>query len=329
MSGARPFFIVPTATVVETAPGEEVRNAAQSSASRHAADPRYTSSLAVASLDALHDYLDTLVDRYEGPGFIEDDPISIPHAFDDPRDQEVIGFYAALLAWGRRDVMLRKLEELCERMEYAPYRFVRTFDPERDAAALEGFVHRTFQPIDALWLTNNLGTVLDRYETVEQFFAAHRPDDSDSSGTSPVAPMLQDVSTTLLTINDGTPQRLRKHLARPEAGSACKRLNMYLRWMVRPGPVDLNLWTCLKPADLMLPVDVHVGRQARALGLLSRKTNDWKAVRRLTTICQQFCASDPARYDFAFFGIGAQDESLDARFTGANRVDRSSLPTPR
>lgn len=282
----------------------------------------------MASLDALRDYLDALVDRYERPAFIDDDPISIPHAFDDPRDQEVIGLYAALLAWGRRDVMLRKLEELCERMEYAPYRFVQSFDPDRDATALDDFVHRTFQPIDALWLTNNLGTALDRYETVEALFEAHRPEGSKGEGGSPVATMLQGVSTTLLTIDEGTPGRLRKHLARPETGSACKRLNMYLRWMVRPGPVDLGLWSCLDPSDLMLPVDVHVGRQARSLGLLRRKSNDWTAVRRLTAVCRQFCPSDPAQYDFAFFGVGAQDESLDARFTGANRVDRSSLPTP-
>jgi len=284
----------------------------------------------VASLDALREYLDTLVDRHERPTFIDDDPISIPHAFDDPRDQEVIGLYAALLAWGRRDVLLRKLEELCERMNHAPSRFVRTFDLDsrRDAEALDGFVHRTFQPVDARWLTANLSAALDRYGTVEGLFAAHIPETA-CSNDSPVAAMLQGVSTTLLTINDETPERLRKHLARPEAGSACKRLNMYLRWMVRPGPVDLGLWTILDPSDLMLPVDVHVGRQARELGLLRRKTNDWTAVRRLTAVCRDFCAEDPARYDFAFFGVGSQDASLDARFTGANRVDRSSLPTPR
>ncbi len=280
----------------------------------------------MASLNALREYLDTLADRHERPAFIDGDPISIPHAFNEPRDQEVIGLYAALLAWGRRDVMLRKLDELCERMGHAPYRFVRTFDPDADAGALDGFVHRTFQPLDAVWLTTNLSAALDQHGTVEGLFEAHLPDHPEAS---PVATMLQGVSTTLLTIHDDTPKRLRKHLARPEAGSACKRLNMYLRWMVRPGPVDLNLWSILDPSALMLPVDVHVGRQARALGLLERKSNDWTAVRRLTTICRHFCASDPARYDFAFFGVGAQDESLDARFTGANRVDGSSLPTPR
>ncbi|PSQ96147.1 MAG: TIGR02757 family protein [Bacteroidetes bacterium SW_9_63_38] len=281
----------------------------------------------MATLSELQSYLDRLAKRYETPAFIDEDPISIPHAFDDPADQEVIGLYAALLAWGRRDVMLRKLKELCERMDYAPHKFVRSFAPDRDAEALNGFVHRTFQPIDAVWLTRNLSTALDRHDSVEALFAAHRP--SDSEDASPVAAMLQGVSTTLLTLHDDTPQRLRKHLARPEAGSACKRLNMYLRWMVRAGPVDLGIWACLDPAELMLPIDVHVGRQARALGLLDRKTNDWKAVRRLTTVCRHFCADDPARYDFAFFGVGAQDESLDTRFTGDNSVDGSSLPTPR
>ena len=281
----------------------------------------------VSSIEALERYLDTLVTRYEQSDFIEGDPIEIPHRFDDPRDQEIIGFYAALLAWGRRDVMLRKLGGLCERMGHAPYEFVRTFDVERDRGALDDFVHRTFQPIDAIWLTKNLRRALNRYGSMESLFAAHRPDTPTSD--SPVKEMLQGVSTTLLTIDDETPDRLRKHLARPEAGSACKRLNMYLRWMVRPGPVDFGLWSCVRPAELMVPVDVHVGRQARALGLLERKSNDWTAVRRLTTICRTFCPSDPVKYDFAFFGVGAQDDSLDTRFTGDTSLDRSSLPTPR
>ncbi len=277
------------------------------------------------SLDALQQYLDTLVDRYETPAFIDDDPISIPHAFDDPRDQEVIGLYAALLAWGRRDVMLRKLQELCERMDHAPFAFVRSFDPADDAGALDGFVHRTFQPIDAVWLTRNLSAVLDRYGSVENLVDAHLP--AAASDEEPVAAGLQGLSTTLLTVHDDTPERLRKHLARPAAGSACKRLNMYLRWMVRDGPVDLGLWSCLDPGDLMLPLDVHAGRQVRALGLLDRKSRDWTAVRRVTAICRHFAPTDPARYDFAFYGVGAQDDSLDSRFTGENSLDGSSLPT--
>jgi uncharacterized protein (TIGR02757 family) len=281
------------------------------------------------SLMALKSYLDTLVDRYEQTAFIDKDPISIPHGFDDPRDQEVIGLYAALLAWGRRETVLNKMAELCERMDYAPFRFVRDFDPERDAAALEGFVHRTFQPEDAFWFTKNLSAALERHGSVEGIFADHLPEATDDAETA-LGPAIQGFSTTIYGIDPATPQRLRKHLARPEASSACKRLVMYLRWMVRPGPVDLGIWTRIAPEQLMLPLDVHSGRQARALGLLGgRKSNDWKAVRRLTTVCRAFDASDPAKYDFAFFGAGAYEESLDARFTGDNKLDRSSLPTPR
>ena len=275
----------------------------------------------VAELKA---YLDGLVDRFEQPAFIADDPISIPHGFDDPRDQEVIGLYAALLAWGRRKTVLNKMEELCERMDYAPFRFVRDFDPARDAVALEGFKHRTFQPVDAFWFTRNLSTALARHGTVEHLFADHLPDDAADVGAA-----IQGFSTTILSIDSKTPERLRKHLARPEAGSACKRLNMYLRWMVRPGPVDLGIWTRITPNQLLLPLDVHAGRQARDLGFVERKSNDWKAVQHLTAACRRLAPNDPARYDFAFFGPGAHDVSLDARFTGDNSVDLSSSPTPR
>ncbi|NBB75277.1 MAG: TIGR02757 family protein [Bacteroidetes bacterium] len=269
-------------------------------------------------------YLDGLVDRFERRTFIADDPISIPHGFDDPRDQAVIGLYAALLAWGRRQTVLNKMEALCERMDYAPFRFVRDFDPDRDAAALAGFKHRTFQPIDAFWFTRNLSAALARHGTIENLFADHLPSEADDVGAA-----IQGFSTTLLAIAPDTPERLRKHLARPAAGSACKRLNMYLRWMVRPGPVDLGLWTRITPDQLLLPLDVHSGRQARALGFVERKSNDWKAVQRLTAACRRLCPEDPARYDFAFYGPGAHDVSLDARFTGDNSVDLNSSPTPR
>ena len=269
-------------------------------------------------------YLDGLVDRFERTEFIAEDPIAIPHGFDDPRDQEVIGLYAALLAWGRRETVLNKMEALCERMDYEPFRFVRDFDPARDADALDGFKHRTFQPVDAFWFTKNLSAALERHGTIENLFADHLPDDATHVG-----PAIQGFSRTILDIDPKTPQRLRKHLARPKAGSACKRLNMYLRWMVRSGPVDLGIWSRITPDQLMLPLDVHSGRQARALGFIERKSNDWKAVRILTGACRQLDPEDPARYDFAFFPPGAYDVSLDARFTGDNTVDLTSSPTAR
>ncbi len=248
-------------------------------------------------------YLDRMVRHFERPAFIASDPISLPHGFEDPRDQEVIGLYAALLAWGRRETVLRKMLELCERMRFQPYRFVRDFDRERDGDRLRGFKHRTFQTIDAVWLTNNLGTLLRRHETVEALFARHLP-----SGHPDVGPALQGFSDSIMRAHPETPSRMQKHLARPETGSACKRLNMYLRWMVRPGPVDLGIWSDVAPHQLMLPLDVHSGRQARKLGLLDRSYDDWRACEELTETCRRLCPEDPARYDFAFFGLGIYGE---------------------
>lgn len=279
---------------------------------------------AVPSPAELKTYLDALVDRYEQSAFIADDPIAIPHGFDDPRDREVIGLYAALLAWGRRATIMNKLEDLCERMDYAPYAFVRNFDPERDRAALDGFVHRTFQPVDAFWLTHNLSALLRRHTTVERLFARHLGPEA-----AEVEAAIQGFSQSVMDAHPDTPQRLRKHLARPSAGSACKRLAMYLRWMVRPGPVDFGQWTDVSPAQLVLPLDVHVGRQARALGFIARQSNDWKAVQVLTERCRLLDAADPARYDFAFFGAGAYEDALDPAFTGVNAIDFTCPPTLR
>lgn len=259
-------------------------------------------------------YLDRLVAHFETPAFIASDPVSLPHAFDDPRDQEVIGLYAALLAWGQRKTVLNKMAELCERMRFHPFRFVKEFDAERDAGRLEGFKHRTFQPRDAFWLTQNLSTLLREHETVERLFSRHL-----SQNDVDVGPAIQGFSESLMQAGAETPARLQKHLARPDAGSACKRLNMYLRWMVRPGPVDLGIWKQIHPRQLMLPLDVHSGRQARMLGMLERAYDDWRACFELTQNCRALCPEDPAKYDFAFFGLGMY---------GDPRNEAGSAPRP-
>ena len=247
-------------------------------------------------------YLDALVKRFEQPHFIADDPVAICHAFNDPRDQQVIGLYAALLAWGRRSLILSKLEELCDRMAFRPWTFVRDFDVNRDRHHLEDFVHRTFQPLDALIFTRNLSLLIRRHGTIERIFGV-QPEEPD------VGPAIERFSTRMMQACSDTPSRLQKHLARPSRNSACKRLCLYFRWMVRSGPVDLGLWMSVQPRQLILPLDVHSGRQARALGLLPRAANDWTAALMLTETCRTFCAEDPVRYDFAFFGLGAYGAS--------------------
>ena len=256
-------------------------------------------------LPALRLYLDGVVERYETPDFIGDDPISFPHGFDDPADQEIIGLFAALLAWGRRDTLLRKMEDLAERMLYRPHRFVVDYDGAADAARLDGFGHRTFVPGDVHQLVRALQWVLARFGSLHRAVA----DGSDTTDEN-IGPRIERLSTLLLEGPPGIPARMRKHLAKPSTGSACKRLSMYFRWMVRPGPVDLGIWHAIEPRQLVLPLDIHSGRQARAVGLLTRKANDWRAVLELTEACRSLNPEDPARYDFAFFGSGSAGESL-------------------
>ena len=268
-----------------------------------ATKPETTSPLPPVGTDAFGVALDALVDRYQRPAFIADDPVSVPRAFDDPADQEIAGLFAALLAWGRRSVLLAKLADLMERMGSRPARFVSDFDAGRDGPRLAGFKHRTFGEYDAVATTLAVQAVVRRHGSLGALFAAGARDASGAP-TPDVGPAIQHFSDTLLTAVPGTLPRA-KHLARPSTGSACKRLSMYARWMVRPGPVDLGLWSGLDPSQLVLPLDVHTGRQARRLGMMARRTDDWRAVQEVTDVCRALCPHDPARYDYALFGLGA------------------------
>jgi len=264
-------------------------------------------------VSSLRAYLDPVVSKYERKSFISRDPISVPHGFDTLRDREIIGLFAAILAWGRRDTLLRKLADLCERFDYRPYDFIKRFDRIRDAPRLEGFVHRTFNAEDASWLCLGLKRSIENYHSVEAIAT-----DGVPAGNKTIEQNISALSGRLLAAVPEAPVRLRKHLARPETGSACKRLSMYFRWMVRSGPVDLGLWRRVKPHQLVLPLDVHTGRQARRIGLLERKTNDWKAVMELSERCRLLNPYDPCRYDFALFGTGEAGEtlSLDTQSSG-------------
>lgn len=244
---------------------------------------------------SLKDHLDALADRFEQPEFIDDDPIAVPHQFDNPLDREVIGLYAALLAWGRRATILSKLAELCERMNYQPYRFVYDYGEGYLNNPLSGFKHRTFQPEDAHHLTAALSKLLREHGSLQHVFA---------NGEEDIGDCIQYFSEAVMDTIPGTPRRLQKHLARPSTNSACKRLAMYLRWMIRPGPVDFGLWSFLPPAKLVLPLDVHTGRQARMLGLIPYSSDNWTSACLLTGRLRKLNPEDPVRYDFALFGAG-------------------------
>jgi len=242
--------------------------------------------------------LDALVQKIEQPDFIDNDPIQFMYAFENKNDREIAGFFAAIMAWGRRDIVINKVDDLLHRMDYKPAEFILNFS-EADAEKLEGFKHRTFKPIDIYWIIKTLQSILKEHHTFEAFWEMCYRKAQDQNRE-----LIAVFHEEFFAIHPEIPQRTRKHISNPEKNSSAKRLNMYLRWCIRGGPVDLGIMTFMNPSELKIPLDVHVARQARKLGLLKRKQNDWKAVTELNKNLQILDPEDPAKYDFALFGSG-------------------------
>ena len=266
---------------------------------------------------SLKEYLDAKADLYNRPSFIERDPISIPHQFSRKQDIEIMGFWAAVLAWGQRPVILKKAAELVEHLDGTPYDFVRNHQ-ESDLKRFLAFKHRTFNATDALYFLHFFHQYYQVNDSLEDAFvnvpAGFSPSDAD--GLKPAGTFTNTVEQSLIRFHDRFccdpffPDRTRKHIATPARNSSCKRLLMFLRWMVRQDDrgVDFGLWTRLRPDQLVMPIDVHVNRVSRQLGLLTRPQTDWKAALELTETLRQFDPADPVRYDFALFGLGVEGE---------------------
>jgi uncharacterized protein (TIGR02757 family) len=249
--------------------------------------------------DALKEYLDELVSRFNHPGFIELDPISVPHRFSKREDIEVSGFFAAVLAWGQRKTILNKMQDLLERMDFAPGDFIRHHS-EKDLQKLEGFIHRTFNDTDLLYFIHFLKDVYRDVGCLEKAFFPFPDKRPDAVFHALVSFRKRFAESPFY------PPRTGKHISTPQNGSACKRLNMFLRWMLRKDDagVDFGIWNSIQPAQLICPCDVHVERQARMLGLVSRPKADWAMACELTENLRQLNPEDPVRYDFALFGLG-------------------------
>ncbi|MCB0640132.1 MAG: TIGR02757 family protein [Phaeodactylibacter sp.] len=249
--------------------------------------------------ERIKEYLDEQADRFNQPHFIEQDPISIPHQFQKLQDIEIIGFWAATLAWGQRKTIINNARRLVELMDGAPHDFILNHQ-EQDRKRFLDFKHRTFQATDTLYFLEFFQQYYREHESLERAFARH------------LSPDMPNTEAALRGFHDDffdlpvAPQRTRKHVATPARKSTCKRLNMFLRWMVRQDErgVDFGLWRNISPSQLMIPLDVHVERIARQLGLLRRKQRDWLAVEELTAQLRSFDPQDPVKYDFALFGIG-------------------------
>jgi uncharacterized protein (TIGR02757 family) len=259
-------------------------------------------------------FLDDAVLHFNTPAFISSDPVQVPHRFSGRQDREITGFWTATLAWGQRKAIIQSAGRLITLMDGAPHDFILNH-AESDRARFLEFKHRTFQPTDTLWFLEFLQQWYRRHDSLETAFTQHL------AATDPTVENALSGFHRLFFDHPDAPLRTRKHVATPERGSTCKRLNMFLRWMVRREPeprVDFGLWTGLRPGQLVVPLDVHVERVARRLGLLRRKQTDWKAALELTANLRAFDAEDPVKYDFALFGMGV----LEKYSTNLNREDR-------
>ena len=256
----------------------------------------------------IHQLLEEKYLRYNHPDFIETDPIQIPRAFSKKEDIEIAGFIAAAIAWGKRPMIIRNAKRWLEMMDNAPYEFIMNAT-DQDLKPLLHFVHRTFNGDDALFFVTSLQNIYQNHGGLEAVFAKGLSKEfKNPKNYSMLFGGLNYFREVFMSSPHLT--RSNKHLANPIKGSAAKRLNMYLRWMVRKDDngVDFGLWENIDMKDLMIPLDVHSGRVARKLGLLQRKANDWKSVEELTANLRCFDANDPVKYDFALFGMGVFGE---------------------
>lgn len=244
-------------------------------------------------------FLDEKLKDYNTPAFIPQDPICIPHSFTQKQDIEIAGFFAATFAWGNRTTIINKSKELMQLMDNAPYSFC-LHHTDSDLKKLLSFKHRTFTATDLLYFISFFKHHYQQHTTLETAFYKKGAD---------IQRMLAGFHRYFFSLVD-VPERTRKHVATPERKSSCKRINMFLRWMVRQDDkgVDFGIWKKIKPAQLICPIDVHVARVAKKMGILQRNQTDWQAAEELTNYLRTLDAADPVKYDFALFSLGAMEK---------------------
>lgn len=243
----------------------------------------------------LKEFLEEKHLQYNCARFIESDPIFIPHLFSKKEDIEISAFLSATIAWGQRPSIIRNAEKLMSMMDGNPYNFIMNCSRE-ELGAFSSFVHRTFNGIDCRYFVEALSEIYRHHGGLEEMFTEGFQQDQT------IKSAIVHFRNTFLSFS--SPARTAKHVANPGTGSSSKRINMFLRWMVRKPGVDFGLWKSIPASALMMPIDVHSGNVARKLGLLQRKQNDWRAVEELTQKLRTFDANDPVKYDFALFGLG-------------------------
>lgn len=246
--------------------------------------------------------LDELVAKFETPDFIGADPVQFPHRYTKKQDIEVSGFIASAFAYGQRKKIIENLENIHKILNTSPHEFVINFDLDRDAGFFSGFCYRFTSEQDILFLIDSLGKVLRKFETLEDaFLLGYSPQDKNVK-----IGLINFVNLLRANLPCGEPcaKTLNHLVPSPENGSACKRLNLFLKWMVRKPPVDLGIWNRVPADKLIIPLDVHVARVSMLWGLTDRKSDDWLKAEEITEKLKQFDPVDPVKYDFAIFGAG-------------------------
>ncbi len=270
---------------------------------------------------SLKEFFDEKVNRYNRLSFIKEDPVCIPHLFTKKADIEIAGLFAATFAWGNRTTIIQKSKELMQLMGNTPHDFCLNHS-DRDLQGLIHFKYRTFNTTDLLYFIEFLKYHYTKHKSLENAFIKdikkiispplREGADAKGSGNSiggGVEHALTNFHNYFFSL-EHVPNRTKKHIATPYKGSACKRLNMYLRWMVRKDKqgVDFGIWKKIRPAELICPIDLHVARVAKRFGLLERKQVDWQAAVELTDYLRILDPLDPVKYDFALFGLGVMEK---------------------
>jgi uncharacterized protein (TIGR02757 family) len=242
--------------------------------------------------------LDNLVEKYETVDFIKNDPVQFPHRFENKKDIELAGFIASLLAYGSRVQFIKKLDELFEIMQNEPLNFIQNFEPSE----IGNFNYRFGKPQDFIAIFESLKALYNTSDGLEELFSYGK------SQRKMFKVVVDYFYNRVLNSKTNVGQGFYHMIPNPRNGGAMKRMCMFLRWMVRKSPVDLGLWNFIDSSELYIPLDVHVGRISREMGLLTRKANDFKSVVELTEKLKEFCPNDPVKYDFAMFGLGVEKE---------------------
>lgn len=252
-------------------------------------------------------FLDSKVAEFNNSSFIKDDPVCIPHLFSKKEDIEIAGFFAAIFAWGNRKTIINKSKLLLQLMDNAPHDFC-LHHSNNDLKKLVGFCHRTFNDTDLLYFISFFKSHYSKYGSLEEAFFNQKI--LEVPGDLTLVERSLNHFNSYFFLPDEAPSRTKKHIASPQKNSSCKRLNLFLRWMVRKDDkgVDFGLWEKISSSQLICPVDVHVARVARHFNLLKRTPVDWQAAIELTQQLRKFDKNDPVKYDFALFGLGVLEK---------------------